>query len=103
MTLVIAGYDYEKSLQYTWGGVSTSTQDKTEMEICGLFVVADSAITSHEGGRTLLNGFKKVYCIKANLWKPDNWGQIPISFALTQRWRDELSSHDSSSIGKFVT
>ncbi len=70
MTLVIAGYDYEKSLQYTWGDASTSTQDKTKMEICGLFVVADSAITSREGGRTLISGFKKVYCIKANLWKP---------------------------------
>lgn len=70
MTLVIAGYDYEKSLQYTWDGNITSAQDKTEMEICGLFVVADSAITSHKGGRTLLNGFKKVYCVKANLWKP---------------------------------
>jgi hypothetical protein len=70
MTLVIAGYDYEKSLKYTWGGESTSDQDKPEMEVCGLFIAADSAISSHNGGRTLLNGFKKVYCIKANLWKP---------------------------------
>ena len=70
MTLVIAGYDYEKSLQYAWGDGSASAQDEPKMELCGLFIVADSAITSHEGGRTLLNGFKKVYCIKANLWKP---------------------------------
>jgi len=70
MTLVIAGYDYKRSLQYIWGEGEHEAKDEPKMQLCGLFVVADSAITSHAGGRTLLNGFKKVYCLRANLWKP---------------------------------
>lgn len=67
MTLVIAGYDYERSFQYVWGG---GRDTEPGMDLCGLFVVADSAITSHGGGRTLINGFKKIYRVSANLWKP---------------------------------
>ena len=37
----------------------------------GLFVVADSAITSQEGSRTLLNGFRKIHSLEAKLWMPD--------------------------------
>lgn len=72
MTLVIAGYDYEKPSQYTWGASDTSTQDESEMEHCGLFVVADGSITQNQGNgsKTLLDGFQKVYCIKTKLWKP---------------------------------
>ena len=56
MSLVIAGYDYEM----LWD----SKMDD------GIFAIADSAITSHQGGRTILNGFRKVYELEAKIWKP---------------------------------
>lgn len=40
------------------------------MEVCGLFAVADSAITTSQGRKTLLNGFRKVYEMEAKLWQP---------------------------------
>jgi len=57
MSLVIAGYDYEM----LWD----SKMDD------GIFAIADSAITSHQGGRTILNGFRKVYELEAKIWKPN--------------------------------
>lgn len=70
MTLIIAGYEYSKSIDY-WGYADDRATTYTPtMEPNGLFVVADSAITSHAGGRTLLNGFRKVHCLEAKLWKP---------------------------------
>ena len=70
MTLVIAGYDYTKSIDYSKYSDDPSIKYVPSMEVNGLFVVADSAITSHSGGRTLLNGFKKVHTMEAKLWKP---------------------------------
>lgn len=57
MSLVIAGYDYEM----LWD----SKMDD------GIFAIADSAITSHQGGKTILNGFRKVYELEAKVWKPN--------------------------------
>lgn len=69
MTLIFAGYEHEKSLD-----ASLFSDDPTpyvpEMKVCGLFAIADSAITTLHGGRTLLNGFRKVYEMEAKLWKP---------------------------------
>jgi len=56
MSLVVAGYDYEMFYD--------SKIDN------GIFAISDSAITSHQGGRTLLNGFRKVYELEAKIWKP---------------------------------
>ena len=57
MSLIIVGYDYE--IFY----------DKKMDD--GIFAIADSAITSHQGGRTILNGFRKVYELEAKIWKPN--------------------------------
>lgn len=69
MTLIFAGYEHKKSLDF-----SSFSDDAPpyvpEMEVCGLFAIADSAITTLQGGRTLLNGFRKVYEMEAKLWKP---------------------------------
>lgn len=56
MSLVLAGYDYEMFY------------DKKIDD--GIFAISDSAITSHQGGRTILNGFRKVYELEAKIWKP---------------------------------
>jgi hypothetical protein len=69
MTLIFAGYEYEKSPDYSWFS-DDAPPYVPEMRVCGLFAVADSAITSHQGGRTILNGFRKVYELEAKLWKP---------------------------------
>ncbi|MCB4762033.1 MAG: hypothetical protein LGB78_04390 [Sulfurovum sp.] len=56
MSLIIVGYDYEM--------VCDRKMDD------GVFAIADSAITSYQGGRTILNGFRKVYEHEAKIWKP---------------------------------
>lgn len=70
MTLIIAGYDYKRP--YVFSSMNEELEDikPLKMELDGIFVMADSAITTHKGGRTLLNGFKKVHIIKGQLWKP---------------------------------
>ncbi|WP_086480464.1 hypothetical protein [Oceanospirillum sanctuarii] len=70
MTLVIAGYEHEKSVDYSRFS-DEARPYVPEMKVDGLFAIADSAITSHQGGRTILNGFRKVYEMEARLWKPD--------------------------------
>ena len=70
MTLVIAGYEHSKSMDYSDLAEDHSITYTPKMEPDGLFVVADSAITSHAGGRTLLNGFRKIHRLEAKLWKP---------------------------------
>lgn len=70
MTLVIAGYNHSKSLDYSSFASDTTEVYEPVMEVNGLFVMADSAITSHAGGRTLLNGFRKIHTLEAKLWKP---------------------------------
>jgi hypothetical protein len=67
MTLVIAGYDYLKSINFSFSQIAEDTSDCiSAMYIDGLFFVADSAITTNGGSKTLLNGFSKVYSIEAN-------------------------------------
>jgi hypothetical protein len=68
MTLVIAGYEYSKS----WFSIfdeDPSVAD-SKMDINGLFIVADSAITKSPN-QTLLNGFRKIHSIEAKIWKPN--------------------------------
>lgn len=69
MTLVFAGYNYSKSIEFTCFS-DDAPPYIPEMEICGLFMIADSAITASQGDRTLLGGFRKVYELEAKLWKP---------------------------------
>ena len=52
MTLVIAGYEHEKSMDFSSWSEETKPYVPT-MNVDGLFAIADSAITSHQGGRTL--------------------------------------------------
>jgi hypothetical protein len=70
MTLIIAGYDYKRP--YVFSSMNEELEDikPLKMELDGIFVMADSAITTRKGGRTLLNGFKKVHIISGQLWKP---------------------------------
>lgn len=67
MTLVVVGHDFEES----WPVSREDGQsEKGVMRPAGLFVVADSAITSPHSGQTLLGGFRKVYPIAIKLWQP---------------------------------
>jgi hypothetical protein len=70
MTLIIAGYEHTKSFDYTQYSDDKNSTYTPEMEPVGLFVVADSAITNHTNGRTILNGFRKTHSIEVKLWKP---------------------------------
>lgn len=70
MTLIVAGYEYAKSVDYSKYSDDEAKTSDPEMELEGLFVVADSAITD-ANGKTLLNGFRKTYEIDVKLWKPN--------------------------------
>lgn len=70
MTLIVAGYEYAKSVDYSKYLEDEAKTYDPEMELEGLFVVADSAITD-PNGKTLLNGFRKTYEIDVKLWKPN--------------------------------
>lgn len=70
MTLIIAGYEHSKSIDYTRFSKDKDATYTPEMEVSGLFVVADSAITNPANGRTILNGFRKTHSIETKLWKP---------------------------------
>ncbi|WP_146612683.1 hypothetical protein, partial [Paracoccus sediminilitoris] len=69
MTLIIAGYEHLTD-DNIFGELQPSATPRN-MEVRGIFVAADSAITSGAEKRTLLNGFRKVYEVEAVLWKPD--------------------------------
>lgn len=70
MTLIVAGYEYAKSFDYSKYLDDKAQPSDPKMEVEGLFVVADSAITD-ANGKTLLNGFRKTYEIDVQLWKPN--------------------------------
>jgi hypothetical protein len=89
MTLVIAGYEHEKSIDFS-SFADDAKPYVPEMNVDGIFAIADSAITSHQGGRTLLNGFRKVYEIEAKLWKP--------YFMPDGSFRDYLNIYESRDI-----
>ena len=67
MTLVIAGHQYEK--QFHWHSHHEESADKWDQHSAGIFLVADSAITDYQG-QTLLNGFRKIYPVRAKVWEP---------------------------------
>ena len=86
MTLVIAGYEHEKSIDLS--EFSTEARPHIpKMHVNGIFAIADSAITRNEGSKTLLNGFRKVYEMEAKLWKPD--------FMPNGSFRDYYHTHES--------
>jgi hypothetical protein len=67
MTLVIAGYDYSKS----WLSVfEEDSSASPKMDINGLFIMADSAITESPN-KALVSNFRKIHSIEAKVWKPN--------------------------------
>lgn len=69
MTLLIAGYQFDRAFQhgYAWHN-NAAAAPKLDAKPSGIFMVADSAITS--GNETLLNGFRKIYSVPVKLWTP---------------------------------
>lgn len=76
MSLLFIGYDFEKM---NWKSIKQmskkeweKTDDKNDFRIIdkGIFAIADSAITTSGGTKTLLTGFRKVYDMEVKLWKP---------------------------------
>lgn len=87
MTLLIAGYTFDPLIDHTFsfdeaGFVTNSTpQPDTGAPVLprktkpsGIFVVADSAITS--GVEPLLAGYEKIYPIAVKLWMPQFTGDF---------------------------
>lgn len=77
MSLLFVGYDFEK---INWKEIKkigkkeaeeVDEKDDISLHYKGIFSIADSAITSSGGSKTLLTGFRKVYDMKAKLYKPD--------------------------------
>ncbi len=69
MTLIIAGYEHSKTPDHS-RFIKDAPPHTPEMKFSGIFAIADSAITAHKGGKTLLNGFGKIHEVEAKLWKP---------------------------------
>jgi hypothetical protein len=74
MTLVVVGHEHAEGWSRVWRSDEDANGHKTKipepMEPGGLFIVADSAITSPSSGQTLLGGFQKVYPIPIKVWEP---------------------------------
>lgn len=76
MTLIIAGYEHTKSIDYSQHSDDKKSQYVPKIDVEGIFVAADSAITTPSDdsenikSKTILNGFRKTYEIEAKLWKP---------------------------------
>lgn len=76
MSLLFVGYDFEKinwnSIKQMFKKEGEEVEEKDDFQIVdkGIFSIADSAITSSAGTKTLLTGFRKVYDMEVNLWKP---------------------------------
>ncbi|MEZ9395808.1 hypothetical protein AB4393_14290 [Vibrio splendidus] len=73
MTIVVAGYNFGENI---WRELD-NIEDPTGMQQEGLFVIADSIITSHSsnGHAPLLSGFKKIKEIPIKLWQPNFIGE----------------------------
>lgn len=77
MSLLFVGYDFEKMnwkpIKQMFRNDGEEIDDKDDIRIIdkGVFAIADSAITTSGGTKTLLTGFRKVYDMKAKLYKPD--------------------------------
>ncbi len=74
MTLIIAGHNLEKSISYgsTWCAQNSDTEDLPSMRCKGLYVAADSSITTPgtNGTRPILGEFRKIYAVPIKVWKP---------------------------------
>jgi hypothetical protein len=68
MTLVIAGYKYEKAFRRKEGRGDSSDSTIWNQAPTGIYFASDSAIT--DKGKTLLNGFRKIYPVRATVWEP---------------------------------
>jgi len=73
MTLVIAGYEFDRPSTRSRGEASRAPSEAFSavdqlQQPTGLFIVADSTITS--GAQTLLSGFRKIYPVTVSVWKP---------------------------------
>ncbi len=74
MTLVIAGYQYEKAFRWKSEVEDSSTRREWALAPSGIYLAADSAITDSLG-KTLLSGFRKIYPVRAVVWEPYFVGQ----------------------------
>jgi len=76
MSLLFVGYDFEKvnfkeiKQMYKKEGEEVDDSDDFHIADKGIFSIADSAITSAGGTKTLLTGFRKIYDMELKLWKP---------------------------------
>lgn len=72
MSLIFVGYDTEEVDLSQWGQTNEIQSINAEPFIAdkGIFAISDSAITTNEGKKTLLTGFRKIYDITAKLWEP---------------------------------
>jgi hypothetical protein len=64
MSLLFVGYESEEISFSEWENSTPYYYDK------GIFAIADSAITSYQGKKTLLTGFRKIYDLEAKVWEP---------------------------------
>jgi len=77
MSLLFVGYDFEKvnfkEIKQMFKKDGEEVEEKDDFYIAdkGVFTIADSAITTSDGTKTLLTGFRKVYDMKAKLYKPN--------------------------------
>lgn len=71
MSLLFVGYEFEK-VDFSDIGDTLGIEVDPEPYFAdkGIFAIADSAITTFQGGKTLLTGFRKIYDFEAKLWKP---------------------------------
>ncbi|THU04609.1 hypothetical protein E9531_04310 [Lampropedia puyangensis] len=74
MTLVIAGYMFDDpTAGYVWpSSIAKRESNAAETaEPSGIFIAADSTISSNTPlPKTLLSGFRKIYEVRATLWRP---------------------------------
>lgn len=74
MTLVIAGYMFDDpTAGYAWRGITTKCASNAAQtaEPSGIFIAADSTISINTTPpQTLLSGFRKIYEVRATLWRP---------------------------------
>lgn len=74
MTLVIAGYMFDNpTAGYVWPSSTAKRKSNAAQtaEPSGIFIAADSTISTNERPpQTLLSGFRKIYEVRATLWRP---------------------------------
>lgn len=66
MSLLFGGSDFEYPEDIITGNAEPP-------QVSGIYIVADSAITSVDGSKTILGEFKKLVTMDACLWMPDFW------------------------------